>query len=397
LLNVCSNGPEVPLRLSKRAIDRLQYKGSGGHYVWDEELAGFGVRIYPSGRKSFVAAFRLKGRQRFATLGRVGEMTPDQARTHAMQVLYQARQGQDPGLGRRARDTEPLMADLAERYLREHAGPKKKASIARQDQRVWEIHILPVLGKRRVADITRDDVAKLHHSLRATPYAANRLRSLLSMSFSLCEVWGWRSDGSNPCRHIKRYKEKGRERFLSPEELRRFSEVLRTAEREQTESPFALAAIWLLLFTGCRCSEIRTLQWTEVDLERQCLRLADSKTGPKVVHLNQLAIEVLKSLERDPDNPFVIQGFKPRSPLSTVTPPWYRLRKLAGIEDVRLHDLRHTFASMGASAGLSLPLIGSLLGHSQAATTQRYAHLSADPVREAAEAIGASLSAIVNP
>ncbi|MCB1033558.1 MAG: site-specific integrase [Acidobacteria bacterium] len=380
------------MRLSKRHIDKLRYKGSGGHYVWDDDLAGFGVRVNPSGRKSFVVAFRLRGRQRFYTIGRYGEMTPDQARTKAMKTLYGVRQGIDPATGVVGEEA-PRILDLAKRYQTEHAEAKKKASTARQDAKTWENYVLPKLGKRRVADIARDDVSKLHHSLRSTPFVANRVLALLSKAFNLTEVWGWRPDRSNPCRHIKRFKEAKRERFLSQAELRRLAEVLRQAEHERTESPFALAMVWLLIYTGCRSSEIRRLRWAEADLQEKCLRLQDSKTGAKVVQLNRQALEILETLERDPNNPFVIQGLKPRSHLSDLNGPWRRIRKAAGIEDVRLHDLRHTYASFGAAAGLSLPVIGSLLGHSQPATTQRYAHLAADPVREAANAIGANLSA----
>ncbi len=383
------------MKLSKRAIDGLRYKGKGGHYVWDDDLAGFGLRVNPSGRKSFVVTFRLKGCQRFHTLGRYGEMTPDQARTKAMKTLYKARQGEDPKAGRIAAERQPLITDLADRYQREHAEPKKRVSTARQDLQTWRKHVLPTLGKRRIADITRDDVAKLHHSLRAKPYVANRVLALISKAFNLSELWGWRPDGTNPCRHLKRFKEKMRERFLSQGELRRLAEELRGAEYERTESPFSLAMIWLLIYTGCRSSEIRKLRWAEVDFGRSCLRLAESKSGEKVVQLNSQAVEILRSLKRDPKNPFVIQGLKPGTHLSGLNGPWRRIRKKAGIEDVRLHDLRHTFASFGASAGLSLPVIGSLLGHTQAATTQRYAHLSSDPVREAAEAIGAKLAEAV--
>ena len=383
------------MKLSKRAIDGLQYKGKGGHYEWDNDLAGFGVRVYPSGRKSFVATFRLKGRQRFVTLGRFGEMTPDQARTRAMEVLFGARQGVDPVASRKVKRGAPLISDLASRYQSEHAEVKKKANSARQDLKTWEKYILPVLGKRRIADITRDDIAKLHHSLRTTPYIANRVLALMSKAFNLSEVWGWRPDGTNPCRHLGRYKEKKRERFLSQKELKRLAEVLKAAEVERTESPYALAMIWLLLFTGCRSSEIRKLRWSEVDLDSRCLRLADSKTGEKVVQLNQQAVGILKGLEQVSGNPFVICGLKQRSPLGDLNGPWRRIRKAVGIEDFRLHDLRHTYASFGASAGLSLPVIGGLLGHSQPSTTQRYAHIGSDSVNEAAETIGANLAAAI--
>lgn len=386
------------MKLTKRAIDALTYnRMSGAQCEWDDDLAGFGIRVYPTGRKAFVVTYRADGRQRFFTLGRYGELTVHQARTRAMEVLASVRRGEDPSGDRIAYREAPTMKDVCERYLREHARPRKKAYSAESDERAWRRYILPRLGKKKVADVTRADMFQLHAQMgEKTPVQANRTLALLSKAFNLCEIWGWRPDGSNPVRHVPRFPEMKRERFLSDSELLRLAEALSEVERLQLEAPASIAAIRLLLLTGCRSGEIKTLRWCEVDFERRCLRLADSKTGRKTVYLSSAALQLLADIERVPDNPYVIVGTKPGSHLIGLTRPWFRIRKRAGLEDVRLHDLRHTYASVGAGIGLSLPMIGKLLGHTVPATTQRYAHLAANPMLEAAERIGATLDAVMS-
>ena len=285
------------------------------------------------------------------------------------------------------------MADLAERYMAEHARPKKRPSSARTDASNLRIHVLPALGRKRVAVVTRADIADLHHAMRETPGAANRTLALVSKMMNLAEKWGLRPDASNPCRHVERYRERKMERFLATEELARLGTVLSEAERTATELPSVIAAIRLLIFTGARLGEILNLQWRDVDIKRACLRLPESKTGAKVIHLNAPALEVLNGLERSEHNPWVIAGREPEKPLVNLRKPWHRIRKAAEIEDMRLHDLRHSFASVGVAGGLSLPMIGALLGHAQPATTVRYAHLAADPLKQAVDLIGERIAA----
>jgi integrase len=257
-------------------------------------------------------------------------------------------------------------------------------------------YICPVLGHHRIADLTRADVAELHHQLRGHPYQANRSLAVLSKMMTLGEAWGLRADARNPCRHVKKYREQKRERYLTKEELRRLGGALGDAERGGTESPFSTAAVGLLILTGARLMEILTLRWEYVDFENEVLRFPDSKTGAKLIHLNEPAIKLLQAMPRIGANPHVVAGTKDGAPLVNLQKAWRRICAKAGLTDVRLHDLRHSFASVAVGAGMSLPMIGKLLGHTQPATTARYAHLAADPVRAASNLIGAEISAAMN-
>jgi integrase len=257
-------------------------------------------------------------------------------------------------------------------------------------------YICPVLGHHRIADLTRADVAQLHHQLRDRPYQANRSLAVLSKMMNLSEEWGLRPDGSNPCRHVKMYREEKRERYLTKDELRRLGAALADAERDGTESPFAMVAVGLLILTGARLMEILTLRWEYIDFENEVLRLPDCKTGAKLIHLNEPAINLLRALPQMVGNPHVIAGKKDGASLVNLGKPWRRICAKAGLTDVRLHDLRHSFASVAVGSGMSLPMIGKLLGHTQPATTARYAHLAADPLRAASNLIGAEISAAMN-
>ena len=242
---------------------------------------------------------------------------------------------------------------------------------------------------RQIVDVTRADIERLHHGLRNTPYQANRVLAVLSRMFALAEGWGLRHDGSNPCRHVQKYRERRRDRFLSAEELARLGIAL-TAAGKDGEPPAAIAAIRLLALTGCRKSEVLRLRWSQV--EPNCLRLSDSKTGAKVVPLGAAARELLASLPSWEGNPYVIVGDRPNSHFIGIQKVWERIRRQAGLDDVRIHDLRHSFASVGASSGDSLLVIGALLGHRDHGTTQRYAHLSDDPLQAAADRISAHIA-----
>ncbi len=384
-------------KLTKRVVDSLVANPERDIFVWDDDLIGFGLRVKPSGSKSFFIQYRnAQGRSRRLTVGSYGRLTPDEARREARLMLADVDRGKDPAQEKQEDRHAPTVADLANRYLTEHARIKKKKRSVEEDERLLRLTVLPALGARRIGDVNRSDLAKLHYSLRDTPIKANRAMALLSKMFNLSEKWGLRSDGSNPCRHVEKFKENKVERFLSTEEISRLGRTLTEVEQQGEEWPCVTLAVRLLLLTGCRLSEIKTLRWEFVDLEKGILNLPDSKTGRKIVHLPEAAVAVLASAPRFKENPYVIVGKKPGAHLVSIQRPWQRIRARAGLSDLRLHDLRHSFASVAAASGLALPMIGALLGHTQPQTTARYAHLAGDPLKQAAERVGRKIMESVN-
>ncbi len=375
--------------ISKRTVDGLS-AGDKDAVFWDRELPGFGVRVYPSGAKVYVVQCRAEGKSRRITLGRHGVISADQARRKAALAIARIKGGEAP---------EPAPADkvtvsaLGERYLKEYVAVHCKPSSAKVYRRVLDKFILPVYGDLAVEAVEREHVSALHYRLRDIPYQANRVLDIESKLFNLAELWGLRREGGNPCRFVRKYKERKRERFLSDEEFRRLGEVLNEMEATGSVSAYAAAAIRLLMLTGCRRNEIVTLRWEDVDLEAGELRLPDGKTGARLVPLSPTAAEVLSRLPRRTDNPWVIPGSKPGAHLADLQPPWERVRKCAGLDDVRIHDLRHSFASRALALGESLPMIGKLLGHTQVETTARYAHLARDSVKASASRIAGSIGA----
>ena len=355
---------------------------------------GFGLKVTPAGRKVYLVQYRLggrKGRTRRVTIGRHGEITPTFARAEAKRLLGQIAAGHDPASERKK--SGEFLADVFDQFMAQHVRTKLKPSTAYYYELLAKTHILPRLGRLPFAEIQRQDIARFHHDLSATPYVANRTLAVLSKLFNWAERHGLRPDGSNPCRHVEKYRESRRERFLSQSELGRLGDALREAEQNKSCSPWVIAAIRLLILTGARRNEILTLRWDYVSEEHDCLLLPDSKTGRKAIRLNAPALEVLQTVPRLEGNPYVICGEKPGQHLVNLEKPWRRIRKSAGLEDVRLHDLRHSFASVAASGGQSLIVIGKMLGHSQAQTTARYAHLADDPVKAATDAVGSRIAA----
>jgi integrase len=385
-------------KITKREVDALRPGANGAEAVlWDSEMKGFGVRVQRGGTKSYILHYRA-GRGRGAplrklTIGKHGSpWTAETARDEATRLRGLIVGGADPATDRIARQTAPTIAELARRFLVEHIETKRKASSARAYRKLLENIILPALGNRKAADVTRPEVIRLHHANRATPYQANRILALLSSMFNLAERWGLRPDGSNPCRHIEKFREHKRERMLSPNELARLGDVLVDAPA----SPYAVAAVKLLVFTGARLGEVLGLKWEWIDFERGEARLPDSKTGAKTLQLPPPALAVLADLPRLEGNPHVIVGQKDGAALVNLEKPWRAIREAAGLDAVRLHDLRHAFASVAASSGMGLPIIGKMLGHTQAATTARYAHLADDPVKAAAAAVAGKIAAAMD-
>ena len=396
------------VKLTKRAVDACKSEGKR-HTVWDTEVAGFGLRVTPSGERSYVLKYRYSGRQRWFTIGRHGSpWTPEMARREAQRLLGEVTRGIDPASDKQT-DREALtIAELCDLYLAEGVAHKKRLTLQSDRGRI-ENHIKPLFGKKRADAIASDDIERLQikvttgKTARAKPDGKRHLgrdiqggagvaaRCVELMSTLMAFAVKRRLRADNPVNGVKKAAGRKMERYLSEPEIARLAAALEV--ERMNGSVFACTAISLLLLTGCRRGEILGLQWANVDFERHCLRLPDSKTGAKTVFLNGPALALLVELPRLEGNPHVIAGALEGAALVGIGKIWERVRKRAGLVDVRLHDLRHNFASVGAGNGLSLPMIGAMLGHKHTATTQRYAHLAADPVRAAGEAVGARIVA----
>ena len=384
---------EKIIKISKRTVDAA--KAANERYIlWDSDLKGFGVRVEASGTKSFLVRYRHQGRRRFLSLGRFGEITPEQARFLAQKALSRVRDGIDPA-DQRSQDREAItVRSLVEQFLDDHVDKKRKPKTVIEYRSVLERYLLPKFGSRKAQEMLRADLAKLHLSMKETPYQANRLIATVASMYSYGEKHGLTPENFNPAKRIDRFGETRRERFLSSEELGRLGHALRELD-ESGRYGTAISALKFLLLTGARLREALNLKWSYVDLERGILLLPDSKTGKKTVTLNAPSMEILVNLkakaDRESFNDYVFYGARPDVPRSDLKKPWAAVTKLAVLEELRIHDLRHSFASVGAGAGLGLPIVGKLLGHTQAATTQRYAHLDIDPLRRAADAIGETI------
>jgi len=358
--------------------------------IWDTTVRGFGVRRQ---RRDpvYVLKYRFQGRQRFYTIGKHGApWTPDTARSEALRLLGSIASHEaprDPSAERNFIKAQPTLAEFAEQYLSQYAEAHKKPRTVAEDRRNIRLHVVPSLGHLRACNVTRSDVARFHASRRKFPANANRCLATLSHMFTIAESWGLRPEDSNPCRKIKRYAEFARERSLSSHELERLGCALAKSQAnpETVEDWRAIACFKLLLFTGARLSEFLSLRWEWIDWARGIARLPDSKTGRKNLILSTPALDLLVSLPTRAAQGYAFPGLRADSHFVGIQKPWQRLRKLAGLEDVRLHDLRHAFASVAVSAGDSLYTVGAILGHRQPSTTQRYAHLSVDPVRAVAD------------
>jgi integrase len=406
----------MPRKLNQAVAEALE--PSDRPYVCYGAPSGFGCRVTPNGVRSWIFDYRPGGGRRSATrrmtLGRIDALPYAKARRRAEELYHRTRLGEDPAGARDDQRGAPTVDGIIECYLEEEA-PARKPSTARYYANLFRNHISPSLGRKRARDVNHSDVAKLHRAIgaRGATVAANRVVELISSLYGWAGKAGEAPRGMNPARDVTRFKEKARTRYLSDAEIARLGETLALAETdglpypgEPTSkharkpenqririSPYAIAAIRLLLFTGCRLGEILTLKWGAVDFEQGLVTLEDSKTGSRPVWLNAAALAVLEELSRIRVGDFVIAGESSDAPRRDLNRPWRQVVQHAGLKGVSLHTLRHTHASIGVGAGIGLPLVGALLGHRVAATTQRYAHIGDSPARRASETIGATIAA----
>lgn len=416
-------------KLNNGVVDRLDAHMTD-YVTWCGGLPGFGVRVRPSGRKSFIVQYDFEGRTRKMTVGTFPTLTVDQARKKATELLAKVQLGEDVA-AKPVAEENPTIVELCDEYLAKGCG-HKKASTMVSDRGCIERHIKPLLGNRRVKDLKRRHIEDFFSAVAAGETATDEVingkriivkggegtarRTVRLFGGILTFAIGREYIADNPRKGVKIGKDNANERYLYGEELRRLGDALREAETtglpwrfneganekhrpknaenlREVISPHAVAAIRLLLLTGCRLNEILKLEWSQVDLERGFLRLPDSKTGKKDVILGAPALKVLADIPRVKGNPYVIVGEANGKPRSDLKRPWRRIIAHAGLSGLRLHDLRHSFASMGAASGMGLPIVGKLLGHASPSTTARYAHLADDPLRRASDSISGSIAA----
>ena len=380
--------------ISKRTVDSL--KADKDTVYWDSELLGFGVRVYPSGRKVYVVQTRVGGSNgKRVTVGRHGVITAEEAHRRAALIVARIKAGKEP-IPEPLAVTEakgPTVGDLTETYLKEVVDVRLKPVTAYSYRSAINKHILPTLGRKPALSVDHAAVSAFHHSLSTTPAAANRAVEMLFRIYRAAEERELIPEGSNPCRQIAMNRQGRRERFLTDEEFRRLGRVLDEVEQSGGGNMYAAMAIRLLLLTGCRKSEILNLRWDHVDLKAREMRLPDAKSGPRTVQLSPAAAELLARVPRIKGNPHVIPGSRNDSAMPTLQHHWGRIRTRAGLADLRLHDCRHSFASRALALGESLPMIGRLLGHSHMQTTARYAHLARDSAHESARRISHQIEA----
>lgn len=411
-------------KITKKSVDAVKPTRAEDVLMWDRELRGFGLRVKPSGKKSFVVSYYAPGlhrTRRRLTLGAYGPLTADDARAAATAILADVAKGNDPASARTedrraAKDetVERLFADYLD-YGRAHFKPKTVKGF----ESMARLHLLPALGKRPVAKVSTRDVARLHLALKASPGIANRVVQMVKAFFYWLERGGLFT-GTNPARHVTLYPEHPCERFLTVAEAQRVEQALHVAETVglppapehrpaptpqakapkrarnagmfkselQPANPIAVAALRFLVLTGWREQEAMQLQWSEVDLTTGNATLGDTKTGKSNRSITAPALEVLAAQARVEGWPYVFPGRDPQKPLESVHRLWTAVRSAAQLEDVRLHDLRHSVASFAVARGYSLYMVGKLLGHKTARSTERYAHLADDARKVMADDVG---------
>jgi integrase len=414
-------------RIAKRVVDAAKPQAER-YTVWDSDLKGFGLRVSPQGTKTYIVRYRAGGGRtgtlRQLVIGRHGVITADEARDEARKVLASATKGADPQADRAKVRADITVSELCDLYLEQGVAMKKPSTLITDKSRI-ERHIKPILGSKRVNAVTLTDIerwmqdvatgrtaSKIKPSLAQVkagqapkdaerrrlndPVAkggkgtATRTAGLLGGIFEFAVKRKIRPD--NPVRGLQRYRDRKMERFLSPAELTALGEAMAASDAAGGNRS-ATRILRLLALTGARRGEIEQLKWSEVDSDFGCLRLEDSKTGQRIVPIGRVALEVIEAAPKVKGSPFVFpSATDPAKPFGQLQKTWRVVRKAAGLDDVRIHDLRHSFASSGVASGQGLVILGKLLGHADVKTTARYAHLADDPVRAAADQIASSVA-----
>jgi len=385
-------------KLTEDFVSALPANGKD-RIVFDITLPSFGIRVTAAGKKLFIARAKFDDTRRYVALGDFPRTKVAKARNDARRVLDAIREGRDPLLDRAARVMAAkaktwTVADLGERWMAEIVTPKRKPRTASDYRRILDQKILPTFGDTTVAGVVWADVNKWHSKMKDTPRRANYALAVFKALLNYGEKVGLRAPHTNPCTKIEMFREGRRERFLSQAEMAKAAQAITSAELDGINGPHASAGLRLAMFTGARSGELLASKWSDIDWERRFIRLMDSKTNDaRTIHLNDAAVEILKTLPRV--GPYIVAGAVKGEAYRSLTRAWVKCRGRAGLDDVRLHDLRHSYASLAASKGISLQMIGMLLGHKVPATTARYAHLARDAAAGVNDQLGAAMTAAI--
>jgi integrase len=375
-------------KLTKKLVESSLPKEKD-YIIWDDEIKGFGCRILPSGRRTYVFHYTSPATRKYSYLkiGVHGNCTVDQARDKAKKWCGDIVQDIDPKEQKKAKAIAQkksiLFADFWEiftdKYIREHHKP----STMRANKSRIKNNILPFFGTKKISDIQLEDIVAFKDTFPHVRGNCSKCIELLSPAFEQAELWGYRDRHTNPCKGIAKSPSRKMERFLTAAELKKLEEVLASIASSSRSSQYTVAAIWLLIFTGCRLGEVLDLQWEGVHLEDGYLYLKDSKVGVRTIPLNDKAKQLFTPLQKQEGNPYVFCGKLSGKPLNNINKTWHKVRTLSGIPDVRIHDLRHSFASFALKQGIDLYTVSKLLGHKNISTTTRYAHLELDHLKKA--------------
>lgn len=384
-------------RITRTMVTGLKPAATDYH-VWDTTLPRFGVKVTPAGGMTYVARYSVPGKPNGKIkIGRVVDMTPEEARERARAAFSQAAAGIDPAVARTKLSESPTMAELRDAYTENHAKVNKAETSQINDELLWRLHVLPAIGeKRRISDVQKVDVASMHAKIKKAGklHTANRALSLLSKAFNLAIEWGWLPQNTNPCDGLKKYREERRERPVRPEELKALGAALVRLGDQRRDLWRGVALIWLWLLTGTRMREIMHSRWSWVDWERRLL-IRKTKTGQKLINLPEPVIELLRTLPSYGKSEWLIPGDVDGQPMVSPRRTVELVLETAGIDGLRIHDMRHVFGSVAGMSGTDLRTIADMLGHSQLSTTERYIQGVGSSAQRAADATATAISGMM--